>query len=482
VNAAAARAEFSIDLEDSRAFGAFSGDFNPLHVEPVAARRTQFGTTVVHGIHAALKAMDCLAGHWLPAGHEPVALTATFHNPIRTGVPATVTASEPAPDGRIRLHAEALGRPAFTLNIVTAPSRHDTPAPADECVKGGAPRSLPFPPGIDAGRVSVCADRALLAQLLPALAAAGNPAWIADLAATTRIVGMDCPGLDSIYSGFKLSRTLPGKEPPDAAMSYRIERIDPRFRLARLSVQGVFFTGTLDTFFRPPAVTQRSLADVMQRVPDGMLAGQRALVVGGSRGLGEIAAKILLAGGAQVTATYARGRDDAARLQAEAAAAGRPIEIAALDVSQPLPAATRARLGAAGYTHAYFFASPHIERNASGLWDAALYDRYAAVYVQGFQELVAAAAGVRRHGQDAPLQVLYPSSVFLDTDEPGFAEYCAAKAAGEMAARHMMQAMPVEIRAPRLPRMRTDQTSALMDAGVVDPFPVILECLRGYAA
>jgi hypothetical protein len=40
----------------------------------------------------------------------------------------------------------------------------------------------------------------------------------------------------------------------------------------------------------------------------------------------------------------------------------------------------------------------------------------------------------------------------------------------------------VEIRAPRLPRMRTDQTSALMDAGVVDPFPVILECLRGYAA
>ena len=37
-------------------------------------------------------------------------------------------------------------------------------------------------------------------------------------------------------------------------------------------------------------------------------------------------------------------------------------------------------------------------------------------------------------------------------------------------------------RAPRLPRMRTDQTSALMDVGVEDPFPVLEQQLRGYAA
>ena len=31
-----------------------SGDFNPLHVDPVAARRALYGEVVVHGVHSLL--------------------------------------------------------------------------------------------------------------------------------------------------------------------------------------------------------------------------------------------------------------------------------------------------------------------------------------------------------------------------------------------------------------------------------------------
>src|SRR5580704_4043548 len=52
---------FSAD--DQLAFARLSGDYNPIHLDPVAARRLLFGHAVVHGMHALLWALDA----WLEA-------------------------------------------------------------------------------------------------------------------------------------------------------------------------------------------------------------------------------------------------------------------------------------------------------------------------------------------------------------------------------------------------------------------------------
>lgn len=46
---------------DQDAFAALSGDWNPIHVDPVAARRLLFGEPVTHGVHLAMWALDALA-------------------------------------------------------------------------------------------------------------------------------------------------------------------------------------------------------------------------------------------------------------------------------------------------------------------------------------------------------------------------------------------------------------------------------------
>src|ERR1700681_3331284 len=48
-------------MAEQLGFAALSGDYNPMHVDPLAARRTQPGARVVHGIHALLWALDELA-------------------------------------------------------------------------------------------------------------------------------------------------------------------------------------------------------------------------------------------------------------------------------------------------------------------------------------------------------------------------------------------------------------------------------------
>ena len=51
----------TFDSSDQAFFAALSGDFNPIHMDPQVARRTQAGAAVVHGMHAVLWSLDRLA-------------------------------------------------------------------------------------------------------------------------------------------------------------------------------------------------------------------------------------------------------------------------------------------------------------------------------------------------------------------------------------------------------------------------------------
>jgi len=75
------------------------------------------------------------------------------------------------------------------------------------------------------------------------------------------------------------------------------------------------------------------------------------------------------------------------------------------------------------------------------------------------------------------LTVVYPSTAFIDHPEPGFAEYAAAKEAGEALCRSL-EGRDFRCLHPRLPRILTDQTNALIPLDTVDAIPVLLRLIR----
>lgn len=467
---------FSVSLADSVAFSRLCGDCNPLHVDAIGARRLRFGSTVTHGIHLFLRSLDELAERGLLQGQTPILLSATFNNAVTSGERVTLDASTHG--NKLRLSGAAGGTQAFTASVELQPEIASGGPIEDAEFAPARPDELDFPPAVSEGTVPLRLSESLLMSLFPALAALPGHGWIADLLATTQIIGMRCPGMHSIYSGFKLQRSLAGVAA--RAMHYHMQGTEKRLQMIRLQVVGAYLNGMIEAFFRARPVEQRSLREIATSIAPNIFAGHRVLVVGGSRGLGELTAKLAAAGGADVTITYAKGADDARRICAEADELGhkcamQPLDVLSLSAPDDLPWLT-----SAAFTHVYFFASPPIAMNV-GRWDAALFDKFTRIYVTAFATLVERILDARISKRQS-VRFLYPSSVFASQPEAGFAEYAVAKAAGEALCDQLQGRRGAQFSKPRMPRMHTDQTSSVTDIGAADPFPVMLEVVRAFHA
>jgi len=311
---------------------------------------------------------------------------------------------------------------------------------------------------------------------------------VAELLATTRLVGMRCPGLHSLFGGMTLEAGSPegaSDLSPDASarLAYEVADARPKYSMLTLRVRGPLLAGSLDTFHRPPP-SLVAMRDAEARVTPGAFTGRRAFVVGGTRGLGEAFAKLLAAGGAEVCLTYHRGAGDAARVADDIRASGRSASAIAFDVLDPAlgtgegRAALRARWPlSAPPTHLYYLATPTLYSIRMGAtWKAAELELLIRYFVTGLHATVAATVAL---GGES-LVVWTPSTTMLDAPAGG-AAYCAAKASMEELCRHLPALLPVTVHAPRLGRVDTDQTAGLISVASPAPLEVALEHLTRIA-
>jgi hypothetical protein len=471
---------FSEELQ--KQFAALSGDQNPMHMDRVAARRTQAGLPVVHGVHTLLWALESLVA----SSHivSPlIGIKVKFLKWVYVGEEAVL--SLPSVDftnPRI-LKVDVLGMPVLSAELLYGEPMLSEPAvvlkPSPDAPLSNA-LDLSFDELKNRSGNAFTAKEENILRTFPKISATIGAVSVGEILACSYIVGMEAPGLHSMFS--KLDLTIARALQPSqsrAALHYLVTYHDERFRKARIAVTGRSIAGTLEVFMRSPPVEQLSIEAVAAHVDPSEFTAMNALIVGGSRGLGELTAKLIAAGGGTPTITYALGKVEAERVAKQIRSWGGRVEVLQYDVRE----APKAQLDGltAPPTHLFYFATNVIFRPKKNLVSHTVLTDFATFYLHGFHdlcvELTEQAKPVPNAGRK--LIVHYPSSIFVEDRPAGMTEYSMIKAAGEQMCRDMNQYLPnLRILTSRLPRLRTDQTAGVVPEREVNPIDVLLPIVR----
>lgn len=464
-------------VSDQRWFAAFSGDFNPIHMDPIAARRLLFGGVIAHGVHAALWALQLHLQSLPPPERRIARIRCRFIRPIlldqkvavsRTCTESGVVSLQVFRGDTVLLLVEVQAggaAPAIESAVVSASlARSQSCRDRQFAELAGAIGHLPLFLDLTESRTSFAA---VLASL--------GSSRLAGIAALSRLVGMECPGMHSVFSNFAID-FLPQSEDPtcDPMLSYRVERADTALAPIRIELTGPAMRGTVTAFYRPKPQLQADMQAVSRLVKPGECAGQRVLVIGGSRGLGEVAAKIIACGGGHPIITFHSGEADAQQVQQEIVAAGGRCEVLRMDVLRPRRPFAELRRRHVTLTHLYFFATPRITRAKAAVYEPGRLRDFMAYYVDSFYNVCQLASQIA-----TGLRVFYPSTAFLDEGTRDNPEYLIAKAAGEALCCHLARfGSELSIHVKRLPRIATDQTATILNGGAVNALETMLPIVR----
>ena len=459
-------------LQDQLDFAELSYDFNPIHVDQIKARRLMYGQLVVHGINGMLWAIS----KWAEKKDCRILITkldVVFLKPIILEEEVSlVIVSEN--ENRVEIHLFQLGLVASRIKMAFTPrdekdfpSYHFAEVPVmTEAVKEAKKVEVSEMSQLR-GRIKLFLERNKAAAIYgETFVNIFGLLQIAELTAATRLVGMHVPGLNSLFSELYMESN---SDSDFYDLEYTVEYFDSRFNLAVLSIQSPSFHGSLKTFLRPEPVSQERFVTLKTKVHEKEFAGQRALVIGGSRGLGEVTAKLLAGGGADVMITYNQGLNDARLVTEDIKSNGGRAECLFCNVLD-LKQETLTGIKQYKPTHLYFFATPTISVSTKGTFSKAKFQKFIDFYVDSFFLIVKKTTAI------GVLNFFYPSSIYVEEMPVALLEYTMAKQSGEMLCDFMKKIMPeINIYKPRLHRMTTDQTVGLIASSAEDALVLLID-------
>jgi len=451
-------------------FAMASGDYNPVHVDPVAARRLITGGTVIHGMRTLLWMIE---QHFSTEGAGFSRLDAYFARPVRPNEHLELLRQVSEDDAGMRLELLRDGEMvvALTLEGNEVAPLHSASAPGRLAESSPADLTFASLKGMS-GQTPLGWASADVHSTFPLAVHRLGEVRIAAIMALSRLVGMQVPGLHSIFTGINISLD---DDSASSAIEWKVSRASVPVAPIRLSIAGCGLRGHADAIFRPLPVRQAQMSDLEVFVTAGEFIGQRALVIGGSRGLGELVAKLVVVGGGEATISYSAGESDAQRVVAEIKARGGRCSAIQFDVTDKNALPVLLDRFDQPPTHVYYFPTPRIAKRATSGLDAEALQQFINVYVTCFDRVVMALSELEK----VQIRVFFPSTSFVDDIPAGFAEYTAAKAAGELHCAYLNRILGnVAILWRRLPKLGTDQTASLIPQSVGSALEAMLAVVR----
>jgi hypothetical protein len=446
-------------LKDQVDFSEFSGDKNPIHINPLEARRTIAGQCIVHGINSLLWALDVLV---FSTGLTVRSCKAKFQNSIYLEESIDCFWNEKS--NKISLVSKSTV--LCNIKIEPGPVKKNDSIEIPICKSRNVPEAQSFEECLLHHKISLSffGNPEMSKQLFPSFVAEYGNSTACDLALLSEIVGMQVPGLNSIFLSVQVD-FLENQE----SKFFKIVKSDSRYETMELAINASTISALAQVVFRPSSKGSQSIIEIGKKVTKGEFKNLNALIVGGSRGLGEIVAKLIACGGGKSVITYNSGVEEATRLKNEITTYGETCDIVQLSVGNNNNVLDHFK----GFNQLYYFATPKIFGKRSFGFDETLLSTFIEVYIKEFERVCDTLLKRTDH-----LDVFYPSSIAIEKPLASLAEYIASKIKGEEFCEELNKKNNITVFYPRLPRIDTDQTLSLIKAASADAVEVLLPYLR----
>lgn len=447
-------------FNDQNRFATLSGDTNPIHVDPIAARRTMAGQCIVHGMHSLLWALDALVMKKNISAKE---LKVRFLKPIFLDEDIQCVWNDETK--KITLQADDTVLVVISLVPGQITTEQDVLATIERPRNEPAELSFADCSKFSSKPLILHGDPTPTLDLFPFACRKYGLATICEIAELSYFVGMECPGLNSLFAALKVKFN----HNENLIANFSVASSDARFNSLNIIFQGHTLSGEIQAFYRPSPVRIPTMAEISAYVHIDEFINVCALILGGSRGLGELVAKLIAAGGGEPIITYNVGKVEAEQLIEDIHGFGghcRAFQFT-MSGSVSLP------VDLPKFNQLYYFATPKILGKRTARFDDALYKEFLEIYVDGFKSVC---NQIITRGNTC--SVLYPSTIFIDHPSPKFANYSMAKAQGEILCQEFNSKNLLRILTPRLPRMATDQTQSLLRDNLDNPVEVMLPFVR----
>lgn len=448
-------------LEDQKNFAKFSGDSNPIHVDPVFARRTISGECVVHGIHGLMWALDSL---FASTNLRPSGIDVKFTKPIFLDEEVSCYYDPNSKKLKISKGLIILSDVNLKFDSMLDFSDSDLNLRCKQALNSPFDRDINDLDNLAPQEFFYRGVLDLANTLFPNISKTYSIATCCEIAAISEIIGMHIPGLHSLFLSARINFQINKSE-----SSLSIQGIDERFNLVKILINGSSLICNCVALFRQKPTSGPSLINLQNKVKSSEFSGIKALIIGGSRGLGESAAKIIALGGGESVITYSSGYDDCLKISKEISDFGRKCLISKLKIPDDM--GLLEKLGK--FNQVYYFPTPKIFGKRNDDYDENLYNKFYDIYIKSFEKLVN-----YFNKQSTKISIFYPSSVAIDNPMPELLEYVDAKIGGEKLCKELNNLNNISILVSRIPRTRTDQTMSFVEVKSENPEDIMLPIIR----
>lgn len=440
------------NFKEQKLFSELSEDYNPIHLDEDWAANEYPGEIVIYGISILLWAIESCTHE-----NQIERIKGKFIHPIFLGDSLVCKYEKDELNLKLFLYIENTlvskfeiyyGKKFLTNKAINPLKKEILSTP-----KVLSAKEIEFQEGIvEISKYNFSKIKSIYPNSAKYLGVVG----IQGLLSTSRLVGMYCPGLRSIFSDFDFFF-----ESNQKLVNFKVIKINPILGFAKLKVNGLNLKGEIGAYFTEKIVEKNF---EISNQSSKKYTNSCALIIGGS-GLGKLATNILLEEGAEVFMTSRlkiNEKNNFNDLKKYKKFLHIPLDLndtSSIDkflnkLNKPIKSL-------------YYFASPRIFRRRLKSISSEDMTDFLNIYVYKYINLVELLLKEKKCSKD--LVIGYPSTIAINEKFPDQFEYYSAKKIGEFACDLLKKKHKnINIKIERLPRLNTRQTNSFIKAKTFD--------------